>query len=83
MAMWDRPGYRPVAWWVCENSNRELERFEREYDCFASALIGEGFADAEERRRIEAEGVIAEQLEIIAKDRAEFPDEYEGKQFCI
>jgi hypothetical protein len=78
MANWNLPGSRPFAFWLCEVSAADCRRAEEACRTEAECVLYLGLADAKERRRIKAEGVIKQELKIIAKDRKLHPEDYVG-----
>jgi hypothetical protein len=76
MRDWDFPGSRPFAFWLCEVGTADVRRAEAACRTEAECVLFLGLADARESRRIKAEGVIEQELKIIAEDRKLHPEDY-------
>jgi hypothetical protein len=76
MRNWNVAGSRPFAFWLCEVSAADVRRAEAACRTEAECVLYLNLADDEERRRIAAEGVIEEELKIIAQDRKLHPEDY-------
>jgi hypothetical protein len=81
MSKWDMPGYRPLAFWLCDVIPTEIRRAERNSRCESEAVLFLDLADAVERKRIREEHVIESEIKWHRERRKKYPVDYAGWRF--
>ena len=76
MRDWDAPGRRPFAFWL--ELGAKVRQLNKECATEAEAVLLVGDADAAERKRIKAEGIIRKQRDALAEDRRKNPNMWDG-----